>query len=64
MYEKYKDLEEYPDILNLKDVAKYLSISKDTVRKLCLNNQLKHIRVGRLYKITKENLVKFLEDNI
>ncbi len=64
MYEKYKDLEEYPDVLNLKDVAKYLSISKDTVRKLCLNNQLKHIRVGRLYKITKENLVKFLEDNI
>lgn len=64
MYEKYKDLEGYPDVLNLKDVAKYLSISKDTVRKLCLNNQLKHIRVGRLYKITKENLVKFLEDNI
>ena len=64
MYEKYKGLEKYPDVLNLKDVAKYLGISKDTVRKLCLSNQLKHIRVGRLYKITKENLVNFLEDNI
>ena len=63
MLEKYKELENYPDILNLKDVANYFGISKDSARKLCLTNQLKHIRIGRLYKITKENLINFLENN-
>ncbi|WP_294064437.1 helix-turn-helix domain-containing protein [uncultured Fusobacterium sp.] len=63
MLEKYKELENYPDILTLKDVANYCGISKDSARKLCLTNQLKHIRIGRLYKITKENLVNFLENN-
>ena len=29
MLEKYKELENYPDILNLKDVANYCGISKD-----------------------------------
>ncbi|QNM16195.1 helix-turn-helix domain-containing protein [Fusobacterium hominis] len=50
-------------MLNLKDVANYCGISKDSARKLCLTNQLKHIRIGRLYKITKENLINFLENN-
>ncbi len=63
MFDKYKDLESYSDVLTLKEVAQYLNISKDTVRKLCLTNQLKHLRVGRLYKITKENLVNFIENN-
>lgn len=63
MLEKYKELKNYPDILNLKDVANYCGISKDSARKLCLTNQLKHIRIGRLYKITKENLINFLENN-
>lgn len=63
MFEKYKELENYPDILTLKDVANYCGISKDSARKLYLTNQLKHIRIGRLYKITKENLVNFLENN-
>lgn len=63
MLEKYKELENYPDILTLKDVANYCGISKDSARKLCLTNQLKHIRIGRLYKITKENLINFLENN-
>ena len=62
MLEKYKELENYPDILNLKDVANYCGISKDSARKLCLTNHLKHVRIGKLYKITKENLVNFLEN--
>ncbi len=61
MLEKYKELEAYPDVLSLKDVANYVHISKDTARKACLAGELKHIRIGRLYKITKENLIDFLE---
>ena len=63
MFEKYRDLEAYPDVLNLKDVANYCRISKDSVRKACRDGKLKHIRIGRLYKITKENLINFLENN-
>ncbi|WP_270749806.1 helix-turn-helix domain-containing protein [Fusobacterium hominis] len=63
MFEKYKDLEAYPDVLSLKDVAQYVHISKDTARKACLDGKLKPIRIGKLYKITKENLVNFLENN-
>lgn len=63
MFDKYKDLESYSDVLTLKEVAQYLNISKDTARKLCLTNKIKHLRVGRLYKITKENLVNFIENN-
>lgn len=63
MLEKYKELEAYPDVLSLKDVANYVHISKDTARKACLAGELKHIRIGRLYKITKENLIDFLENS-
>lgn len=55
MFEKYKDLEAYPDVLNLKDVAQYMHISKDTIRNICLDEKLKHICIGKLYKITKGN---------
>lgn len=63
MFEKYRDLAAYPDVLNLKDVANYCRISKDSARKACVDGKLKHIRIGRLYKITKENLINFLENN-
>ncbi len=58
---KYKDLENYSDVLSLEDISNYFKISKDTARKLCLTNQLKHIRIGRLYKVTKNDLIEFLE---
>ena len=47
--------------MSLKEVADYIHISKDTVRKACLTGELKHIRIGRLYKITKEQLIEFFE---
>lgn len=61
MSEKYKDLQDYPDVMSLKEVADYIHISKDTVRKACLTGELKHIRIGRLYKIPKEQLIEFFE---
>ena len=63
MIEKYKELELYPDVLSLKEVAQYVHVSKDTIRNECLKGKLKHLRIGRLYKITKENLIEFLENN-
>ena len=55
MFEKHKDLEVYPDVLGLKDVVQYMHISKDTICNICLDEKLKHICIGKLYKIIKEN---------
>lgn len=61
MIEKYADLEKYPDVLSVKMAAQYIGVSKDTVRKLCLNGEMEHVRVGRLYRITKQHIINFLE---
>ena len=37
MFEKYRDLEAYPDVLNLKDVANYVEYLKDSARKACID---------------------------
>lgn len=58
-----KSLDNYDDVLDIKDVAEYLNISKPLVRKLCLNNKIKYIRIGWLYKITKDDLKAFINQN-
>lgn len=55
-----KSLDNYSDVLDIKDVAEYLNISKPLVRRLCQNNKIKYIRVGWLYKITKDDLLEFI----
>ena len=55
-----KSLDNYNDVLDVKEVAEYLNISKPLVRKLCQENKLKSIRIGWLYKITKFDLLEFI----
>lgn len=43
------------------EVAQLLKISVWQFNKLCREGTLKAIKVGRHWKITKENLTKFLE---
>ncbi|MGL5655874.1 MAG: helix-turn-helix domain-containing protein [Fusobacteriaceae bacterium] len=59
----YESLENYNDVLSLEETAKYFGASKDTVRKMCVRGELKHSRVGKLYKVTKKNIIEFLEKN-
>ena len=53
-------LEEYPPILSVSDVAKILAVSPDTIRKLIRNNCLHAIKIGKRYKITKNQLLNYL----
>jgi len=57
---KYGSLKNYPDILCVNDVSQILCVNPKTVYKLLNEGVLLSIRVGRLYKIPKWNVVKFL----
>lgn len=62
MENKYKELEKYPDILTLNQTSDYLGVSRDTIRNLCIQGRFKHVRIGRLYKFTKKDLIEFIEN--
>lgn len=53
-------LENYSDVLTLAEVAEFLRISKDSAKNLVTLGYLKCIRIGRLYRFRKEDIVDFL----
>jgi excisionase family DNA binding protein len=54
-------LDEYPDILNSKEVMEILGISKNTLYELIKNGNIPAIRLGKkLWRIHKESLLKFI----
>lgn len=56
-------LDHYPDLMDIKQVAEVLSISKPFARQLCLRNKIKYIRIGWLYKVDKSDLIDFINKN-
>ena len=59
-----KYLEKYPPVLDVADVADILNVTDRTVRKLIKKGNLTGIKVGRLIRIPKNNLIAYLENNI
>lgn len=53
--------EKYHDILSTKEVCQLLRISMRTLYKLIESGELPARKIGGKYKITKNNLIKFLE---
>ena len=56
-------LENYEDVLDIKDMCRILKISRKTAYKLLLTDQIPYRRIGRNYKISKRALIDFLEEN-
>lgn len=54
-------LENYSDVLTLAEVAEFLRISKDSVKNLVSLGYLNCIRIGRLYRFRKKDILEFLE---
>lgn len=54
-------LKNYPDVLSAKEVCQLLRISAHTLYKLIQEGELPDRKIGGKYKITKNNLTKFLE---
>lgn len=54
-------LEEYPDVLNTKEVMEILDITKNLMYRLIHNNEIPAFRIGeRQWRISKEKLIEYL----
>lgn len=56
-----KPLKEYPDVLEVKDLCSVLDISQKTAYGLLRKGVIQHIRIGRVYKVPKKSVYKYLE---
>ncbi len=60
-HEAYKTVfREYPDILDVEQMSKLLSVSKKTAYRLLREGTVDCLKVGREYKIPKVNIIKYL----
>lgn len=53
-------LENYPDILNVSDVAQILKVGHRSVYKLIHTGDLYSRKIGREFKIPKQSLINYI----
>lgn len=54
-------LENYNDVLTIKDIQAILHIGRNSAYRLIKTNAVKHIRVGNKILIPKKYIIEFLE---
>jgi excisionase family DNA binding protein len=59
-----KRLKEYPDVMEVKDLSIFLGISEKTVYGLLHKGAIQHVRIGKLFKVPKKCVYKYLEANL
>ena len=57
-----KQLDQYPDVMGIDHVAKYLTISNSKVYDLITSNELKACKIGKSWKISKQNLLDYMKN--
>lgn len=55
-----KTIDDYSDMLSIKDICEYLRISRYTAYKLLQNKKIKYVKIGNKFLVTKNSLTKFL----
>ena len=55
----YRMFKEYKDIVSVSQLQSMLGIGKNTAYSLLKNNVIQSIRVGRVHKIPKANIIKY-----
>jgi excisionase family DNA binding protein len=58
-----KIFKEYPDIVTVGQLQHMLDIGRNTAYKLLSERRIKAKKVGRIYIIPKNNVIKFLAEN-
>ena len=53
-------LNRYKDILTVEELCEVLKIGKNTAYTLLKSGEIKSVKIGRVYKIPKKNVVKYL----
>jgi DNA binding domain, excisionase family len=57
-YHKY--LTKYPDVLNVKQLSKILNVCEKTTLRLLHEQEIRCIKIGRIYRIPKLYLLQYL----
>jgi predicted DNA-binding transcriptional regulator AlpA len=58
-----KNLQEYPDVLNVEDIQNILGIGRRQAYELIASQQFHTVKIGRRIKVFKEVFVKWLHGN-
>ena len=53
-------LKNYKEILTVKDLCEILDIGKNTAYNLLKSGEIKSVKIGKIYKIPKDYLIKYL----
>lgn len=56
-------LENYHDVLEVKDLCSILRIGRKTAYQLLNDGSIAHRRIGRNYKIRKDTILEYLNKN-
>jgi len=62
MSKKIDSIKNYPDVLSAQMVSEILNVNIKTVYRLIKSDKVKALKIGREYRITKKNFLKFLEN--
>ncbi len=55
------NLNQYPDVLTIKDCQNILQVSRGTILKLIYGDELPAFRVGNRWRIRRETMLNFIE---
>lgn len=58
---QYKTLNDLPDILTVSHIKEYLDIGQNVAYQLINSGEIESFNIGRLKKIHKQSLIKYLE---
>lgn len=50
----------YPDVVGVEQMSEMLGISTKTAYKLLRENKIIHFKIGRTYKVAKQNIILFI----
>ena len=51
-----------PEVMSLQDVSEYLGVTKGTALRFVMQHRIKHLKIGREYRIIRKSLLEFLEE--
>ena len=56
-------LNKYNDVLTVEELCEVLRIGKNIAYRLLKSNEIKSVKIGKIYKIPKKSVRKYLEKN-
>lgn len=59
----YDIFRDYPDIVSIAQLCEMLSIGRNTAYKLIDSGEIKSRKIGRVHKIVKSSVIKFIGNN-